>query len=96
MTKENQEKFQCPECDSKNIKFRFKVNTKDKNNPYNTYQIPGLPPTPISTISQSSLEAVILGMKNDYLYFVAKGDGTHKFSKTYKEHLEAVRKYQLN
>ena len=73
-----------------------KANLRDKNNPYNTYQIPGLPPTPISTISQSSLEAVILGMKNDYLYFVAKGDGTHQFSKTYKQHLEAVKKYQLN
>jgi UPF0755 protein len=73
-----------------------KANLMDKNNPYNTYQILALPPTPISTISQSSLEAVILGMKNDYLYFVAKGDGTHKFSKTYKQHLEAVKKYQLN
>ena len=73
-----------------------KANLRDKNNIYNTYQISGLPPTPISTISQSSLEAVILGMQNDYLYFVAKGDGTHKFSKTYKEHLDAVNKYQLN
>ena len=73
-----------------------KADLKDKNNPYNTYHIPGLPPTPISTISQSSLEAVILGMKNDYLYFVAKGDGEHKFSKTYKEHLAAVKRYQLN
>ena len=73
-----------------------KANLKDKNNPYNTYQISGLPPTPISTISKSSLEAVILGMRNEYLYFVAKGDGTHKFSKTYEEHLEAVKKYQLN
>jgi len=34
MAKENQEKFQCPECESKNIRFRFKVNTKDKNNAY--------------------------------------------------------------
>ncbi len=33
---------------------------------------------------------------HDYLYFVAKGDGTHKFSKTYKEHLDAVYRYQLN
>ena len=73
-----------------------KANLRDKNNPYNTYQIPGLPPTPISTVSKSSLEAVILGMKNDYLYFVAKGDGTHKFSKTYQEHLDAVNRYQLN
>ena len=73
-----------------------KANLRDKNNSYNTYQIPGLPPTPISTVSKSSLEAVILGMKNDYLYFVAKGDGTHKFSKTYQEHLDAVNRYQLN
>ncbi len=73
-----------------------KANILDKKNPYNTYQIKHLPPTPISTISQSSLEAVILGVKNDYLYFVAKGDGTHYFSKTYNEHLEAVKKYQLN
>ncbi len=73
-----------------------KANLLDKNNPYNTYQISALPPTPISMISQSSLEAVILGMRNDYLYFVAKGDGTHKFSQTYKQHLEAVKKYQLN
>ena len=73
-----------------------KANLIDKNNPYNTYQIPGLPPTPISTVSKSSLEAVILGVKNDYLYFVAKGDGTHKFSKTYQEHLDAVNRYQLN
>ena len=73
-----------------------KANIKDKNNVYNTYQIKGLPPTPISTISKTSLEAVILGEKNDYLYFVAKGDGTHYFSKTYEEHLRAVKKYQLN
>ena len=73
-----------------------KANLRDKNNLYNTYQISGLPPTPISTVSKSSLEAVILGMKNDYLYFVAKGDGTHKFSKTYQEHLDAVKRYQLN
>ena len=72
-----------------------KANIKDKNNIYNTYQIKGLPPTPISTISKTSLEAVILGEKNDYLYFVAKGDGTHYFSQTYEEHLKAVKKYQL-
>jgi UPF0755 protein len=73
-----------------------KANLRDKNNIFNTYQINGLPPTPISTISKTSLEAVILGERNDYLYFVAKGDGTHKFSRTYKEHLQAVKKYQLN
>lgn len=73
-----------------------KANLRDKNNSYNTYQIPSLPPTPISSISQSSLEAVILGVANEYLYFVANGSGAHDFSRTYKEHLKAVKRYQLN
>lgn len=73
-----------------------KKNLKDSSNPYNTYQIKGLPPTPISIISKSSLEAVILGEPNEYLFFVAKGDGTHYFSSEYSEHLKAVKKYQLN
>ena len=73
-----------------------KANLRDKNNSYNTYQIPSLPPTPISSISQSSLEAVILGVANEYLYFVANGRGAHDFSRTYKEHLKAVKRYQLN
>ena len=73
-----------------------KANLRDKNNSYNTYQIPSLPPTPISSISQSSLEAVILGVANEYLYFVANGSGAHDFSRTYKEHLKAVKRYQLD
>jgi len=73
-----------------------KANLRDKENVFNTYQISGLPPTPISTISKKSLEAVILSSPNKYLYFVGRGDGSHQFSKTYKEHLEAVKKYQLS
>jgi len=73
-----------------------KANLRDKNNPYNTYQISALPPTPISTISQSSLEAVILGMPNDYLYFVAKNKCTHQFSDNYDDHLKAVKEFQLS
>jgi UPF0755 protein len=42
------------------------------------------------------LEAVILGVANEYLYFVANGSGAHDFSRTYKEHLKAVKRYQLN
>jgi len=72
-----------------------KKNLKDRSNSYNTYQIPGLPPTPISIVSKSSLEAVILGQPNEYLYFVARGDGTHYFSRSYAEHQKAVREYQL-
>ena len=73
-----------------------KSNLQDSSNRYNTYKIKGLPPTPIAMISKSSLEAVILGIPNNYVYFVAKGDGTHYFSTIYAEHLKAVRRFQLN
>jgi len=72
-----------------------KINLQDSSNIYNTYKIKGLPPTPIAMISKSSLEAVILGQPNKYLFFVAKGDGTHYFSSEYSDHLKAVKKYQL-
>jgi len=73
-----------------------KSNLQDSSNRYNTYKIKGLPPTPIAMISKSSLEAVILGIPNNYVYFVAKGDGTHYFSIKYADHLKAVMKFQLN
>ena len=71
-------------------------NLRDKSNPYNTYQISGLPPTPIAIPSISSLKAAANPIESSYIYFVSKGNGTHKFSVTYEEHLEAVDKYQLN
>ena len=64
--------------------------------PYNTYHINGLPPSPIGFVSKSSIEAAINPEEGTSLYFVAKGDGTHHFSDTLKEHNQAVRKYQLN
>ena len=64
--------------------------------PYNTYHIKGLPPGPIGLVSKSSIEAAINPEEGTTLYFVAKGDGTHHFSDTLKEHNQAVRKYQLN
>ena len=63
---------------------------------YNTYLKKGLPPTPISNPSISAVEATLYPADTDYLYFVAKGDGTSQFSSNYREHREAVRKYQLN
>ena len=63
--------------------------------PYNTYHINGLPPSPIGLVSKSSIEAAINPEEGTSLYFVAKGDGTHHFSDTLKEHNQAVRKYQL-
>ena len=63
--------------------------------PYNSYIHKGLPPTPIAMPSLSSITAVMNPVLSDYLYFVAKGDGSHYFSKTYDEHRDAVKKYQL-
>ncbi len=56
---------------------------------YNTYLHPGLPIGPIGNPGYKSLEAVFNPEVSEYLYFVAKGDGSHVFSKTYKEHLKA-------
>lgn len=54
--------------------------------PYNTYINPGLPPTPIASPGAGSLRAVLNPESNDYLYFVARYDGTHVFSRTLDEH----------
>ena len=59
-------------------------------NPYNTYQNPGLPPGPIACPSMSSVQAVLHPEKTDYLYFVAEKDGHHYFTRTYAEHLRAI------
>jgi UPF0755 protein len=59
--------------------------------PYNTYLIDGLPPGPISQPSEASIEAALYPHDTDYLYFVARGDGKHIFSRTYDEHLAATR-----
>ncbi len=66
----------------------------DPSNPYNTYQIAGLPPGPIANPGADALRAVVRPEDSNYLYFVARGDGTHFFSRTYREHDAAVDKYQ--
>lgn len=57
--------------------------------PYNTYLNAGLPPTPIASPSQASLQAAANPEDTDYLYFVARYDGTHVFSRTLAEHQAA-------
>ncbi len=62
---------------------------------YNTYVIKGLPPTPIAMPGREAIHAALHPEEGDSLYFVAKGDGTHVFSRTVEEHNRAVRQYQL-
>lgn len=66
------------------------------NHPYNTYQISGLPPGPISNPGLNAMKAVLHPAESDYLYFVSKNNGTHVFSKEYSEHAKAVRETQIN
>jgi UPF0755 protein len=64
--------------------------------PYNTYRNYGLPPGPICTPSQETLDAVLNAPATDYLYFVAKSDfsGAHVFTASYEEHLKYAKEYQ--
>lgn len=61
---------------------------------YNTYQMDGLPPTPIAMPSKAAIEAVAHPAKSPFLYFVATGQGGHTFSKTLQEHNQAVARYR--
>ncbi|KDE40033.1 protein YceG like [Nitrincola lacisaponensis] len=64
--------------------------------PWNTYTIDGLPPTPIAMVGREAIVAAFSPLEGDELYFVARGDGTHHFSRTLREHNNAVNRYQRN
>lgn len=66
----------------------------EADTPFNTYTRDGLPPTPIALPSQAALDATLNPPATEYLYFVARGDGTSKFSATLPEHNRAVSRYQ--
>ncbi|NLQ16436.1 endolytic transglycosylase MltG [Marinomonas sp. M1K-6] len=63
--------------------------------PYNTYRVAGLPPTPIANVGREAMAAALNPGETKALYFVAKGDGSHAFSNSLKEHNRAVREYQF-
>ena len=79
-------------------KYQGRIRSRDLRTytPYNTYRINGLPPTPIALPGREAIHAALHPDDGDSLYFVARGDGTHKFSRTLAEHQQAVREYQLN
>jgi len=79
-----------PEFDGNITRKHLRTDT-----PYNTYTRKGLPPSPIAMFGEASLKAALHPADGDVLFFVGKGDGSHHFSTTYKEHNKAVTKYQL-
>jgi UPF0755 protein len=78
-------------------RFDGNIRRKDlrEDTPYNTYVHRGLPPTPICMPGREALDAAVNPADGKALYFVSRGDGSHAFSATLKEHNAAVRKYQL-
>lgn len=66
-----------------------------RDTPYNSYTRKGLPPTPICLPGRAAIHAALHPEDDGSVFFVAKGDGTHQFSRTLDEHNAAVRRYQL-
>ncbi|MBW0454362.1 MAG: endolytic transglycosylase MltG [Candidatus Kinetoplastibacterium crithidii] len=77
--------------------FSGKISKFDlkKDTPWNTYTRYGLPSTPISSVSKSSLWAALNPESHNYMYYVARGDGTTVFSITYESHNSKVKEYLL-
>jgi UPF0755 protein len=77
-------------------RFKGRLRTIDLkyDSPFNTYLYAGLPPGPIANPGRDSLEAALYPEDAKYLYFVSKNDGSHHFSQTFREHVNAVNKYQ--
>jgi UPF0755 protein len=75
--------------ESKENKDRILYSDLAASSPYNTYRNGGLPPTPICNPGVAAVEAVLSPAQVDYLFYVAKPDGSHVFSRTFEEHVKA-------
>ncbi len=73
---------------------RLRLSDLKIDSPYNTYLYRGLPPGPISNPGKASILAVLYPDDNNYLFFVARGDGYHTFTTTIEEHNQAKREFQ--
>lgn len=76
--------------------YNGKLSHKDLSidSPYNSYRYRGLPPTPIAMVGKEAIDAAAHPQLSKFLYFVAKGDGSHQFSETYEQQKRAVNQYQ--
>lgn len=64
--------------------------------PYNTYTVPALPAGPIANPGKEAILAALSPAMSEYLFFVSHNDGTHEFTRTFTDHSQAVRKFQLD
>jgi UPF0755 protein len=64
------------------------------SSPYNSYLNRGLPPTPIAMVGKDSIDAAAHPQLSNYLYYVAKGDGSHQFSETYAQQKQAINQFR--
>lgn len=86
---------QAPSVACRRMEGRIRTaQLRDRDNPYNTYVRPGLPPGPIANPGRAALEAVFAPAQTAYLFFVSRNDGSHHFSSTLAEHRAAVDRYQ--
>lgn len=77
-------------------KVKLKFSDLKIDSPYNTYRHYGLPPGPINNPGLYAIKAAISPEKNNFLFFVATGNGGHKFTENYRDHLKAVEEYKRN
>ncbi|MFP3943666.1 MAG: endolytic transglycosylase MltG [Alphaproteobacteria bacterium] len=73
---------------------RIRRSELERETPYNTYKVSGLPPTPIANPGRDSIEAVLSPPDTDYIYFVADGSGGHAFASSLSEHNRNVAKWR--
>jgi UPF0755 protein len=82
---------------NKRVWWKTPVSLEEYNNvnsPYNTYLRHGLPPTPICSPGRGAIRAAFEPANKDFLFFLARGDGSHVFAKTFEEHQANIAKYQ--
>ncbi|HUG44949.1 MAG TPA: endolytic transglycosylase MltG [Sphingomicrobium sp.] len=82
-----------PVTKGKPLGRRIRRSELQSDNPYNTYQNPGLPPGPIANPGRESIAAVLDPAETNALYFVADGTGGHIFADTFEEHQSNVRRW---
>lgn len=75
---------------------RIRRKDLDRDTPYNTYRIDGLPPGPIACPGLASIRAALFPDETDYLFFVSRENGSHHFSTNLMDHNNAVRQYQIS